>query len=356
MVLIHGIIHVLGFLKSLGYAIPQLPAINKLAGIFWLVASIAMAATAVLYIADNAIWLVTGTIAILVSQVLIVANWQEAKFGTLPNSIILIAVIIGCAVWFFNYRVEREIQTMLLHEQAAYLGHPANTIITENMISSYPAPVQQWLKYSGVVGKEMVRTVYVTQKGEMRLNPGQKKWFRSYSRQYFTVTIPAFIWVVHMDMYSLPIIGRDKCAEGRGEMKIMLMGLIPIAVAGNNYKIHQSALQRFLGEISWFPQAALMPYIRWESIDKTSARATIEYMGVTGSAVFHFNEKGELVKFVAMRYQDIRDEKPTEWVASVKGYGEFHGIKIPTTFDATWMQSDGPFTWFRFEIVDVQYH
>ena len=354
MVLIHGLIHILGFLKSLGYAIPQLPPINKITGIVWLVASIAMVATAFMYITDNTVWLMTGTIAILVSQVLIILSWQEAKFGTLPNIIILIAIVIGCAMWFFDHQVEKEIQAILAQE-AAYSAQPEKIIITENMITHCPAPVQRWLRYSGVVGKEMARTVYITQKGEMRLNPGQSKWFTSYSQQYFTVSIPAFIWKVNMDLYSLPVIGRDMFANGKGEMKITLLGLIPIAVAGNNVKIHQSALQQFLGEISWFPQAALKPYIHWEAIDDSRAKATIEYMGVKGSAVFHFNTKGELVKFVAMRYKDINDEKPTEWIAAVKRYGQFQGIKIPTALDATWMLDEGPFTWYRFEIIDVRY-
>lgn len=353
IVILHGLIHVLGFLKSLGYAIPQLPAISKLTGIVWLMASFAMVATAFLYITDNDMWLLTGTIAILVSQVLIVTSWQEAKYGTLPNIIILIVVVGGCGIWVFNHQVEKEIQVMLA--QDAYSEKPAEKIITENMITSYPAPVQRWLRYSGVVGKEMVSTVYITQKGEMRLNPEQKQWFKSYSQQYFTVTIPSFIWKVSMNIYLLPVIGRDMFVDGKGEMKIKLIGLIPIAVAGDNFKIHQSALQRFLGEISWFPQAALKPYIHWEAIDESSARATITYRGVTGSAVFYFNSKGELIKFVAMRYKDINDDKPTEWVATVKGYGEFHGIKIPTTFDATWMLKDGPFTWFTFTITDVRY-
>ncbi len=353
IVILHGLIHVPGFLKSLGYAIPQLPAINKLTGIVWLVASFAMVATAFLYVGDNALWLLSGSIAILVSQVLIISSWHEAKYGTLPNIIILIVVVGGCAMWFYNHKVEKEIQVMLA--QKNILKKPAEKIITENMIKRYPAPVQRWLIHSGIVGKEMVQTVYITQKGEMRLNPGQRQWFKSYSQQYFTVSIPAFIWKVSMNIYLLPVIGRDKFADGKGEMKIMLMGLVPIAVAGDNPKIHQSALQRFLGEISWFPQAALKPYIHWEAINESSARATITYRGVRGSAVFHFNTKGELVKFVAMRYKDINDEKPTEWVATVKGYGEFHGIKIPTSFDATWMLSDGPFTWFRFEITDVSY-
>ncbi|HXK66639.1 MAG TPA: hypothetical protein PK348_10250, partial [Spirochaetota bacterium] len=53
IVILHGLIHVLGFLKSLGYTIPQLPAISKLTGIVWLMASFAMVATAFLYITDN---------------------------------------------------------------------------------------------------------------------------------------------------------------------------------------------------------------------------------------------------------------------------------------------------------------
>ncbi|MDA8226162.1 MAG: hypothetical protein M0T74_00380, partial [Desulfitobacterium hafniense] len=54
----------------------------------------------------------------------------------------------------------------------------------------------------------------------------------------------------------------------------------------------------------WFPTAALSSYIKWEEIDSNSAMATLSYKGVSASGVFSFNEKGEIINFVAERYMD----------------------------------------------------
>src|SRR6185437_7734327 len=46
--------------------------------------------------------------------------------------------------------------------------------ITEEHISSLPEIVQQYLRYTGVVGRESIRTVHLKQQGLMRLQPEQK--------------------------------------------------------------------------------------------------------------------------------------------------------------------------------------
>ena len=44
--------------------------------------------------------------------------------------------------------------------------------ITEDQILALPEPVQRYLKYAQVEGKEPVRTVRLAQKGYMRQKPG----------------------------------------------------------------------------------------------------------------------------------------------------------------------------------------
>jgi hypothetical protein len=51
---------------------------------------------------------------------------------------------------------------------------------------------------------------------------------------------------------------------------------------------------RFLGEIVWFPSAALSPILTWEAIDGTSARATMRHGGLVESAVFAFSDEGRV--------------------------------------------------------------
>ncbi len=80
------------------------------------------------------------------------------------------------------------------------------------------------------------------------------------------------------------------------------------SVGNSYYEINQGTLLRYLNEMMWFPSAALNHYIQWEAIDSTSAKATMSYQGVSASALFHFNESGQLTNFVADRYREADGE------------------------------------------------
>ncbi|GAA5522394.1 hypothetical protein LQ318_11650 [Aliifodinibius salicampi] len=96
---IHGLIHLMGFLKAFQLAeIEQLNLpISKVSGIFWLVACLLMQATAGGYLLKIDGWWILGMIALVISQVLIFLYWPDAKFGTIAN------IIIGIAIWM-NFR------------------------------------------------------------------------------------------------------------------------------------------------------------------------------------------------------------------------------------------------------------
>lgn len=86
---IHGLIHLLGFLKA--YNLTELKdlklSISKKAGLLWLLSFVLFAATVNLYIAGSYYYIGTGFTGILFSQVLILRSWEDAKFGTIPNII-----------------------------------------------------------------------------------------------------------------------------------------------------------------------------------------------------------------------------------------------------------------------------
>jgi hypothetical protein len=230
--------------------------------------------------------------------------------------------------------------------------------ITAAMISDLPDPVQNWLMVSGVVGREPVRTVRLRQEVHLKMKPEQKDWTDARAEQYYSTDPPAFIW--HVDMEMLPLIGvqgRDKFVGGRGSMLIKLLSLIPIVDESDNEKLNTGALQRYLGEIVWFPSAALSPYITWEPLDAFSARATMTYSGTTGSGTFFFNKKGDFEKFSALRWMGSGDEASQhEWVITVEAYRTMDGIRIPSACRATWKLPDGDWTWLELEITEITYN
>jgi hypothetical protein len=138
-------------------------------------------------------------------------------------------------------------------------------------------------------------------------------------------------------------------------MVIKLWSIVPIANAGGK-EIDQGASLRFLNEIMWFPAAALIPAIRWESMDNDRARATLTNGSRDVSAVFEFDEHGKLVTMSAERYMSSGTTFSLEkWSTPILEYGEMNGLRIPIRGKGMWSLKDGDFTYIHLEVVEIQY-
>lgn len=128
-------------------------------------------------------------------------------------------------------------------------------------------------------------------------------------------------------------------------MMIKILSLIGVADE-RGPEMDQGSMIRYLNEIMWFPTAALEEYIQWEPVDEKFARAVMQYKGISASAIFYFNEDGELVNFIAERYMKKNDKFEKEmWSTPITGHQEFHGIHIPTEGEAVWKLEGGDFSY-----------
>src|ERR1041384_1257636 len=97
LLVVHGLIHLLGVAKAFGAAdLPQLTEpISASFGTLWLVAAVLCVATAVSLFVWPRSWWMVGACALLVSVIVILSSWPDAKFGLLPNGVLLVGVIFG---------------------------------------------------------------------------------------------------------------------------------------------------------------------------------------------------------------------------------------------------------------------
>ena len=118
LLLLHGLIHLLGFVKAFSLAdVKELTlSISKPIGLIWLTGFLLFAITAWLYAVNSSYWWIAGWVAILISQSLIIYAWQDARFGTIANVILLLVTIIGFGTWRFNNYYEKEVQANLQQE------------------------------------------------------------------------------------------------------------------------------------------------------------------------------------------------------------------------------------------------
>ncbi|MGI5912223.1 MAG: DUF6544 family protein [Syntrophomonadaceae bacterium] len=278
------------------------------------------------------------TILIILSVVLVV--------------ILLIFIVSFIANLAFNQQVEKEVKELF----GVGKVKTNEQIVQEKDLEGLPEPVQRWLRYSQVVGKDRITTVRSKQSALLRTKQDQP-WMATEAENYYTIPQPGFIW--HAKIKAAPLVhiaGRDKYYQGNGNMLIKFLSLFTVANAKGK-EINQGSLIRYLAESVWFPTAALNSYIIWEEIDSNSAQATISYKGITAAGTFFFNEKGEPINFIAERYMESNGEYSLEtWSVLVGDYKEFSGFKVPTTGEVTWKLKTGDFKWFQFELKEIEYN
>lgn len=354
IVLLHGLIHLLGFVK--GFELKEVKEltlpISKPFGVVWLAATILFLPYGVLHLLNSKYSWLIGLIAVILSQVLIILFWKDAKFGTIPNIIILAVSIVSFGYYNFQRIIQQE-TAQLLNKNAIV----ENRILNESDLDNLPFPVKNWLKNCGAIGKPFISLGKVTQTAEMQMKPDQENWLTATATQYTTIDNPAFIWSVDVKMNSfLSFQGRDKYDDGKGEMLIKLNSLFNI-VNERGEKLDEGTLQRYLGEMVWFPSFALSSYITWEQIDENIAKATMTYKGTSGSGTFYFNSNGDITKFSALRYKgNETDAKRHDWEMNILDYKTFEGIKVPAKMTSTWKLDDKDWTWLKLEVTDIKYN
>ena len=177
------------------------------------------------------------------------------------------------------------------------------------------------------------------------------------AEQYFNVDSVEFIWIAKVKVAPLVSIhAKDELIDGKGNLVVKLLGLIKVADA-NGYEVDNGEITRFLAECTWFPSAFLNDYINWEAIDNSSAKATINHNGITASAIFHFNERGEVTKITAKRYREVNGKFALEdWEGQIVEYKSFNGIIVPNKVNVVWKLETGDFCYDKVEIVDIEYN
>jgi len=354
VVAIHGLIHLMGFAKAFGLAdMEQLTQdISKSAGFLWLLSSILFILAALAFLLEKDWWWMICVPALVVSQTLIVMSWSDAKFGTLANAIILATAVVGFGVWNFNNLVTKELKTFISSPQLR-----GNTV-SEEMLANKPPLVQEWLRRSKVVGNEAIQTVRLKQTGQMR-TASDGNWMPFEAEQWSRTENPGFIWRANVTAApGIHLAGRDKYEDGHGHMLIKLLSLFPVADAKGK-EIDQGTLIRYLGEIIWYPSAALSGHIKWEEVDPKTAKATISFGGITGSGLFRFDLNGDVSGFEARRYYEQKNGATLEeWVVRIdpESYKEFDGMRIPAKAKVLWKLAEGDFTWLTLEISEVQFN
>jgi hypothetical protein len=352
----HGLIHLMGFVKAYGIAeLPQLTQpVSKLSGIAWLACTVFFLTALALLLLNNDSWWIPGIAAVIISQVLIIIYWGDAKFGTIANIIISIPVLISLV----NISPDSYKNVFIKESKAGIARYSAQPPVTEKDLEHLPKPVQKYLKNAGVVGKPRVQNLRVEFNAKMKMNQ-DSGWNDASAVQYEFFDKPARLFYMVMNMYGIPFEGLHAYIGPKAVMKIKAAKLIPVVNAEGADMNKGETVTLFNDMCLMAPATLIDKKIKWETLDEKTVKAVFTNEGNTISATLYFNEKGELVNFISKDRSMSSDGKIYKyypWKTPVLGYKIFDGIKIASVGEAVWETETGDFAYGHFEIKNIQYN
>lgn len=228
-------------------------------------------------------------------------------------------------------------------------------IIAASDLAGLPDPVKRFMDYSQVVGTPYIQKARIKQTGFFKM-ASDKAWAPFTAEQEYDIQSASFVWKVDLKMAPfIHIKGSDRLENGVGNMRINVLGFIPV-VNASGPEMDQGAMTRYLSETIWFPQSFLDSHITWEAIDSLSAKATLSIDDKTVDGIFHFDELGRFTEFTCHRYYIKGDEKLLlPWSTPVYGYTKQGGLQLATKGKAVWDHPSGEFTYIDLEITEVEY-
>ena len=347
LILLHGFIHLIGFAKAFNYAnITQLTKeITKLSGILWLLTAILFAVATIFLLLKKDGWMLLGLTAVIISQIVIFTVWQDAKFGTIANIIILAAIILN----YGSYRFEKSYQNDV-KENLQRTNILKTDLLTEQDLLPLPEPVQRYLKYAGVLNKPKLKNIRIVFEGQMREKG--KEFFPFTCKQYNFFDEPTRLFFMKAKIKGMTVPGYHRYTNTIATMDIRLFGLFPVVKRAGKDMDKAETVTLFNDMCLMAPATLIDKRIIWQAIDGNSAKATFSNHTISISAILYFNEKGQLIDFVSKD----RDVNNYPFSTPVGNYKTINGINIMTYGEAVWHYPDGKFIYGKFNLKEVQYN
>ncbi len=350
ILIVHGLIHLTGFAKAFGFGGRQIPKdISHTTGVFWLLAAMLFIIASLLFIFKNEYWLYPSLVAVLLSQLLIITVWEDAKYGTVANLLIAITAILSFTSLQFEHGYKKDVDINL-----ARTAMLPERLITEKDLEPLPAPVQRYLRYAGVINRPVVNNFRVVFTGEMREKG--KDYFPFRSVQYNFIDNPARLFFMKGHMFGMDLPGYHHYSQGKARMDIKLFGLVPL-VSKSGHVMNKTETVTFFNEMCLLAPASLTDRrIQWHAIDNEKSKAVFTNDTISISAVLYINERGQLTNFTSEDRTSMNDMTQYLFSTPVNEYKSINGINLMYSGEAVWHYADGPFTYGKFYLKEIAYN
>ena len=231
-------------------------------------------------------------------------------------------------------------------------------ILQEEEMAQLPNCVQQYLRYTGAIGKSKPQNVFIEFEVDMYRKPGSKA-MKSHSVQYNFYHKYARFFFMKASMMGIPFRALHIFNDFQASFTVKVADLFKVVdIRGD--ELTKAETVTILNDMCVFAPGSLTDSrLKWAEIDALTAKVTLTNGKYIVSAILYFNEVGELVNFVSEDRSALQDDgslKQARWETPIADYKEFDGRKIPTYGETIWKYPEGDFKYGVFRLKSIEYN
>ena len=269
-----------------------------------------------------------------------------------------LAVVIAAAIAYGMHRWNRETEELRVRLESTRV-HPGPGRFHVSELEGLPAPVQRYFRAALTDGQRMIAAVSIQHAGTFNMSETGEDWKPFTSNQRVITRRPGFDWEARIAMApGLDALVHDSYIGGEGILHASLFGLFSIVNMRGTPEVAQGELMRFLAESAWYPTALLPGQgARWEAVDDSSARVTIEDGGLSLTMLFRFGTDGLITSALAEdRMRTVGTSAvPTEWEGRWSSYERRDGMMVPIAGEVAWILPEGRKPYWRGSITGIRH-
>lgn len=349
LISIHALIHLMGFVAYWPLAeVTELPYKTTLLGqrwsvgsggmrlysVLWLVTALAFVVATIGLLFGQSWWLPLMGIAVVVSLLITVLDWENAFRGTIINLIIIVPLFL-----IFGLRVQPQ-------SFPSFSGQNS-PIATIPVPADLPTPVSRFYQILFEDEIPIIESAVLTARGTTRFQgitfPARLRFTHDAGQGYRHY--------IETTLFGQPLMKvNEHYLDGHARMAL------PFGIIENEPRVDMAANLGLWGESVWLPSIFITDSrVRWEAIDDNTARLVVPFEDGEDSFTVVFNpETGLLEHMTALRYKEADSEQKIPWQLDILDWGRYQGFLLPSRAAVTWMDEDTP--WLIMEMEDVAFN
>jgi hypothetical protein len=283
---------------------------------------------------------------------------MKIALGVVVALVLIVAVL---AWWAFRTSplvadFERD-RAALVERASARAKADARGPIHEQDLAPLPPLVQKWLKRVGVVGKPHVHSVRLELDGRIR-NGEDAPWMPFHATQVSSFDDELTrLFLMKGTLMGVPWTGYHHYIGPDAVMDIRAANLVSM-VEAHGKEMNQSETVTIFNDVCFLaPGFVVDAGIRWEPVDDHHMKGSFVRGPFTVSAIFTFNDDGDLVDWRSedrIQSADGKTFKQLPWSTPVKTFGHFGGLRLLKSGDARWTENGKEFVYVEMDVVDVE--